>query len=170
MAKSHLKLVTPTEVNRTVAARTFGVDAPPLSVSRRKFIGRSPYDTLRYVFMAEELLEGPARGEDAIERADRMISRLRPDTAIEGAILDITREAGMPQNRYSLCFIHPAGRLGGVRCTQQFIAKRASRHMPERTRTGRISWRIQLGNIIRLSVSGEMSTKATDSLEAPGNP
>jgi hypothetical protein len=38
---------------------------------------------VRYVFMAEELLKGPARDEDAIERADRMISRLRPDAAIE---------------------------------------------------------------------------------------
>jgi hypothetical protein len=34
---------------------------------------------VRYVFMAEELLKGRARDEDAIERADRMISRLRPD-------------------------------------------------------------------------------------------
>jgi hypothetical protein len=38
---------------------------------------------VRYVFMAEELLKGPARDEDAIERADRMISRLRLG-AIEG--------------------------------------------------------------------------------------
>ena len=29
------------------------------------------------------MLKGPARDEDAIERADRMISRLRPDAAIE---------------------------------------------------------------------------------------
>jgi hypothetical protein len=28
---------------------------------------------VRYVFMAEELLNGPSRNEDAIERADRMI-------------------------------------------------------------------------------------------------
>jgi hypothetical protein len=41
---------------------------------------------VRYVFMAEELLKGPARDEDAIERADRMISRLRPDAAIEGPL------------------------------------------------------------------------------------
>jgi len=34
---------------------------------------------MRYVFMAEELLKGPARNEDAFERADLMISRLRPD-------------------------------------------------------------------------------------------
>ena len=34
---------------------------------------------VRYVFMAEELLKGPARNEGAFERADRMISRLRPD-------------------------------------------------------------------------------------------
>jgi hypothetical protein len=34
---------------------------------------------VRYVFMAEELLKGPACNGDAIERADRMISRLRPD-------------------------------------------------------------------------------------------
>ena len=34
---------------------------------------------IRYVFMAEELLKGPARNEDAFERADLMISRLRPD-------------------------------------------------------------------------------------------
>jgi hypothetical protein len=34
---------------------------------------------VRYVFMAEELLKGPSRDGDAIERADRMISRLRPD-------------------------------------------------------------------------------------------
>jgi hypothetical protein len=33
---------------------------------------------VRYVFMAEELLKGPARNEDAFERADLMISRLRP--------------------------------------------------------------------------------------------
>ena len=46
---------------------------------------------VRYVFMAEELLKGPARDEDAIERADRMISRLRPDAAIEGPF-DIARE------------------------------------------------------------------------------
>ena len=32
---------------------------------------------VRYVFMAEELLKGPARNEDAFERADLMISRLR---------------------------------------------------------------------------------------------
>jgi hypothetical protein len=38
---------------------------------------------VRYVFMAEELLKGPARDKDAIERTDRMISRLRPDAAIE---------------------------------------------------------------------------------------
>jgi hypothetical protein len=36
---------------------------------------------VRYVFMAEELLKGPAR-DNAIERADRMISRLRPDAAM----------------------------------------------------------------------------------------
>jgi hypothetical protein len=29
---------------------------------------------LRYVFMAEELLRGPDRGSDAIEKADRMLS------------------------------------------------------------------------------------------------
>jgi hypothetical protein len=34
---------------------------------------------VRYVFMAEELLKRPARNEDAFERADLMISRLRPD-------------------------------------------------------------------------------------------
>jgi hypothetical protein len=34
---------------------------------------------VRYVFMAEELLKGHDRHGDAIERADRMISRLRPD-------------------------------------------------------------------------------------------
>jgi hypothetical protein len=34
---------------------------------------------VRYVFMAEELLKGPDRRGDAIERADRMTSRLRPD-------------------------------------------------------------------------------------------
>jgi hypothetical protein len=39
---------------------------------------------VRYVFMAEELLKGPARDDDAIERADRMISRLQPDAGIEG--------------------------------------------------------------------------------------
>jgi DNA-binding SARP family transcriptional activator len=33
---------------------------------------------VRYVFMAEELVKGPERDGDAIERADRMISRLRP--------------------------------------------------------------------------------------------
>jgi hypothetical protein len=38
------------------------------------------------VFMAEELQKGPAREEDAIERADRMISRPRPDAAIEGLV------------------------------------------------------------------------------------
>jgi hypothetical protein len=38
---------------------------------------------VRYVFMAEELLKGPARDDDAIERADRMISRLQPDAGIE---------------------------------------------------------------------------------------
>jgi hypothetical protein len=39
---------------------------------------------VRYVFMAEELLNGPSRNGDAIERADRMISRLRRDPAIGG--------------------------------------------------------------------------------------
>jgi hypothetical protein len=34
---------------------------------------------VRYVFMAEELLKGPTRNDDAFERADRMIYRLRPD-------------------------------------------------------------------------------------------
>jgi len=34
---------------------------------------------VRYVFMAEELQKGPARNQDAFERADLMISRLRPD-------------------------------------------------------------------------------------------
>jgi hypothetical protein len=38
---------------------------------------------VRYVFMAEELLRGPERHEDAIERADRMNSRLQPDVANE---------------------------------------------------------------------------------------
>jgi hypothetical protein len=33
---------------------------------------------VRYVFMAEELLKGPSRDGDAIERADRMISRPIP--------------------------------------------------------------------------------------------
>jgi hypothetical protein len=37
---------------------------------------------VRYVFMAEELLKGPARDENAIQKADWMISRLRPD--VEG--------------------------------------------------------------------------------------
>jgi hypothetical protein len=41
---------------------------------------------IRYVFMAEELLKGPARDDDAIERADRMISRLQPDVGIEGFV------------------------------------------------------------------------------------
>ena len=41
---------------------------------------------VRYVFMAEELLKGPARDDDAIERADRMISRLQPDADIEGIV------------------------------------------------------------------------------------
>jgi hypothetical protein len=39
---------------------------------------------VRYVFMAEKLLNGPSRNGDAIERADRMISRLRRDPAIGG--------------------------------------------------------------------------------------
>jgi len=34
---------------------------------------------VRYVFMAEELLKGPGSDGDAIERADQMISRLKPD-------------------------------------------------------------------------------------------
>jgi hypothetical protein len=33
---------------------------------------------VRYVFMAEELLKGPDRDGDAIERADQMILRLKP--------------------------------------------------------------------------------------------
>src|SRR5580693_6810313 len=41
---------------------------------------------VRYVFMAEELLKGPARDDDAIERADRMISRLQSDADIEGIV------------------------------------------------------------------------------------
>jgi hypothetical protein len=41
---------------------------------------------IRYVFMAEELLKGPDREADAIERADQMISRLRPDATIEGIV------------------------------------------------------------------------------------
>jgi hypothetical protein len=41
---------------------------------------------VRYVFMAEELLMGPARDDDAIERADRMISHLQPDAGIEGIV------------------------------------------------------------------------------------
>jgi hypothetical protein len=40
---------------------------------------------VRYVFMAEELLK-PAREEDAIERADRMISGLRSDATIESPL------------------------------------------------------------------------------------
>jgi hypothetical protein len=36
---------------------------------------------VRYVFMAEELLKGPDRNGDAIERADQMISQLKPDAA-----------------------------------------------------------------------------------------
>jgi hypothetical protein len=39
---------------------------------------------VRYAFMAEELLKGPDRDVDVIERADQMISRLRPDASIEG--------------------------------------------------------------------------------------
>ena len=39
---------------------------------------------VRYVFMAEELLKRPERRKDAIERADRMNSRLQPDAAVEG--------------------------------------------------------------------------------------
>ena len=34
---------------------------------------------VRYVFMAEELLRGPERDVDAVERADQMTSRLRLD-------------------------------------------------------------------------------------------
>jgi hypothetical protein len=34
---------------------------------------------VRYVFMAEELQKGPAHNQNAFERADLMISRLRPD-------------------------------------------------------------------------------------------
>ena len=37
---------------------------------------------VRYVFMAEELLAGPSRNGDAIERADRMFSRLRPEEMV----------------------------------------------------------------------------------------
>jgi hypothetical protein len=36
--------------------------------------------------MAEELLKGPNREGDAIERADQMISRLRSDATIEGIV------------------------------------------------------------------------------------
>jgi hypothetical protein len=36
---------------------------------------------VRYVFMAEELLKGPDCNGDAIERADQMILRLKPDEA-----------------------------------------------------------------------------------------
>ena len=41
---------------------------------------------MRYVFMAEDLLKGPNREGDAIERADLMISRLRSDATIEGIV------------------------------------------------------------------------------------
>jgi len=41
---------------------------------------------VRYVFMAEDLLKGPNREGDAIERADLMISRLRSDATIEGIV------------------------------------------------------------------------------------
>jgi hypothetical protein len=41
---------------------------------------------VRYVFMAEELLKGPNREGDAIERADQMVSRLRSDATIEGIV------------------------------------------------------------------------------------
>jgi hypothetical protein len=41
---------------------------------------------VRYVFMAEELASGRKRGGDAIERADQMISRLRPDASIEEVV------------------------------------------------------------------------------------
>jgi hypothetical protein len=41
---------------------------------------------VRYVFMAEELANGPQRDGDAIERADQMISRLRPDATIQGIV------------------------------------------------------------------------------------
>jgi hypothetical protein len=41
---------------------------------------------VRYVFMAEESLKGPTGDDDAIERADRMISRLQPDVGIEGIV------------------------------------------------------------------------------------
>jgi hypothetical protein len=36
--------------------------------------------------MAEELANGPQRDGDAIERADQMISRLRPDATIQGIV------------------------------------------------------------------------------------
>jgi hypothetical protein len=36
--------------------------------------------------MAEELANGREHGGDAIERADQMISRLRPDASIEGVV------------------------------------------------------------------------------------
>jgi len=48
-------------------------DGPPFLVEICRKVA------MRYVFMAEELLKGPARNEDAFERADLMISRLRPD-------------------------------------------------------------------------------------------
>jgi hypothetical protein len=48
-------------------------DGPPFLVEIYRKVA------MRYVFMAEELLKGPARNEDAFERADLMISRLRPD-------------------------------------------------------------------------------------------
>jgi hypothetical protein len=41
---------------------------------------------VRYVFMAEELANGPERDGDAIERADRMVSRLRPEATIQGIV------------------------------------------------------------------------------------
>jgi hypothetical protein len=35
---------------------------------------------VRCAFMAEELLRGPERDVDGVERADHLISRLRPDS------------------------------------------------------------------------------------------
>jgi len=67
---------------------------------------------VRYVFMAEELANGPQRDGDAIERADQMISRLGPGPMPDRISADRERKVHIECDRHQ---VHLGDRGGDPR-------------------------------------------------------
>jgi hypothetical protein len=97
--------------------------------------------------MAEELLKGPARDDDAIERADRMISRLHPDVEeiVQPAVGAMAGREG--RRRWMTCRDHdPRGNLASQQ-SRTIVIRAGVRvaHLVARVRSPITGWRRAVG-------------------------